>query len=107
MKIPNYYNPGLHPLKNFWSRLYEPADMLTRSVRNSCRRKNDTPILLNAEMEESQRKKRLEKIQAYQMERDLLVDERERKATTRRERMQGILTQYEDQQVTSPSSDGH
>ncbi|XP_061126864.1 androglobin [Syngnathus typhle] len=63
------------------------------------RRKNDTPILLNPELEESQRRERLERIQAYQMERDLLVEERERTAATRRERMQSILTQYEDQQT--------
>ncbi|XP_077408038.1 androglobin isoform X2 [Vanacampus margaritifer] len=57
------------------------------------RSQNDSPILLDPEMEESQRKERLERIQAYQLERDLLVEERERKATTRRERMQGLLTQ--------------
>ncbi|XP_051908840.1 androglobin isoform X2 [Hippocampus zosterae] len=82
------------PIEQLLSIVVPPLDY-TPFIRG----KNDTPVLLNAEMEDSQRKKRLEKIQAYQMERDLLVEERERKAITRRERMQGILMLYEDQQT--------
>ncbi|XP_061610658.1 androglobin isoform X1 [Phyllopteryx taeniolatus] len=63
------------------------------------RRRTDTPILLDPEMEECQRQERLERIQAYQVERDLLVEERQQRATLRRERMQGLLRQYEDQQT--------
>ncbi|XP_054618313.1 androglobin isoform X3 [Dunckerocampus dactyliophorus] len=63
------------------------------------RRKQDFPTLVDSEMEENQRRKRLEKIQAYQLEREQLVEERLQNATTRRERMKGLLKQYESQQT--------
>ncbi|XP_061668674.1 androglobin isoform X2 [Syngnathoides biaculeatus] len=82
------------PIEQLLSIVVPPLD-----YKPFIRRKNDTPILLDPEMEECQRQERLERIQAYQLERDLLVEERQERAALRRERMQGLLRQYEDQQT--------
>ncbi|XP_061756562.1 androglobin isoform X2 [Nerophis ophidion] len=63
------------------------------------RRKQDVPTMVDQEIEEIQRRERLEKIQAYQLERDQLVEERLQKATARKERMKGLLKQYDSQQA--------
>ncbi|XP_077568296.1 androglobin [Stigmatopora nigra] len=82
------------PIEELLSIIVPPFDYMP-----FIRRKADHPVLLDHEMEENQRKERLEKIQAYQLERDILVEERHQKSTSRRGRMQALVTRYEDQQV--------
>ncbi|XP_057679551.1 androglobin isoform X2 [Corythoichthys intestinalis] len=82
------------PIEEMLSIVVPPLDYMP-----FIRRKTDHPVFLDPEMEENQRKERLEKIQAYQLERDILVEERRQKAAIRRERMKAILMLYEKQQM--------
>nr|XP_057913582.1 androglobin isoform X2 [Doryrhamphus excisus]XP_057913583.1 androglobin isoform X2 [Doryrhamphus excisus]XP_057913584.1 androglobin isoform X2 [Doryrhamphus excisus] len=91
---PVPFNAPNIPIEQLLSIVVPPMDC-TPFIR----RKQEFPTMVDSEMEENQRRKRLEKIQAYQLEREQLVEERLEKATTRKERMKDLLKQYESQQA--------
>lgn len=64
------------------------------------RRQKDFPALMDSQIEEIQQRERLEKIQAYRLVRDNVLEHQKQQELDRKELMRHQLEMYENMQVS-------